>query len=59
MKYFIVTKVVAKNGIFSENKGSPLILILIFCKKLPKVAHIAWNKMRILTKVLILNKVPT
>ena len=57
MKYFIVTKVVAKNGIFSENKDSPLILI--FCKKLPKVAHIAWNKMKILTKILILNKVPT
>ena len=57
MKYFIVTKVVAKNGIFSENKDSPLIFI--FCKKLPKVAHIAWNKMKILTKILILNKVPT
>ena len=54
MKYFIVTKVVAKNG---ENKDSPLIFI--FCKKLPKVAHIAWNKMKILTKILILNKVPT
>ena len=59
MKYFIVTKVVTKNGIFSENKDSPLISILIFCKKLPKAAHIAWNKMKILTKILILNKVPT
>ena len=59
MKYFIVTKVVAKNGIFSENKDSPLIFIFIFCKKLPKVAHIVRNKMKILTKILILNKVPT
>ena len=41
MKYFIVTKVVTKNGIFSENKDSPLISIFIFCKKLPKAAHIA------------------
>ena len=30
MKYFIVTKDVAKNGIFSENKDSPLILIFNF-----------------------------
>ena len=59
MKYFIVTKDVAKNGIFSENKDSPLILILIFCKKLPEVAHIAWNKMKFLIKFLILIKVPT
>ena len=59
MKYFIVTKVVAKNGIFSENKDSPLIFIYIFCKKLPKVTHIAWKKMKFLTKILILNKVPT
>ena len=55
MKYFIVTKDVAKNGIFSENKDSPLIFIFIFCKKLPEVAHIAWNKI----KFLILIKVPT
>ena len=46
MKYFIVTKVVAKNGIFSKNKDSPLIFIFIFCKKLPKGAHIAWNKIK-------------
>ena len=59
MKYFIVTKDVAKNGIFSENKDSPLISIFNFCKKLPKAANIAWNKMKILTKILILNKVPT
>ena len=28
IKYFIVTKDVAKNGIFIENEGSPLILFL-------------------------------
>ena len=30
IKYFIVTKDVAKNGIFSENNGYPLILFLFF-----------------------------
>lgn len=35
MKYFIVTKNVAKNGIFSENRDSPFIFIFI-CKKLLK-----------------------
>ena len=57
MKYFIVTKVVAKNGIISENKDSPSISIFVFYKKLT-VAHIAWYKMKNLTKILILN-IPT
>ena len=30
MKYFIVTHVVAKKSIFSENKDSPLIFIFTF-----------------------------
>ena len=34
MKYFIVTKDVAKkNGIFSENKGSPFIFFFCFFLK--------------------------
>ena len=59
MKYFIVAKDEAENGIFSENKNSSFIFIFTFCKKLPKVAHIAWNEMKNLIKNLILNKVPT
>ena len=59
MGYFNVTKDVAKIGIFSDNKDSPLILIFVFCIDLPKVAHIIENKILFLIKIFILNKVPT
>ena len=59
MGYFIVTKDVAKIGIFSDNKDLSLILIFVFCIYLPKVAHIIENKILFLIKIFILNKVPT
>ena len=59
MGYFIVTKDVAKIGIFSDNKDLSLILIFVFCIDLPKVVHIIENKFLFLIKIFILNKVPT
>ena len=59
MGYFIVTKYLAKIGIFSDNKDSSLILIFVFLLELPKVAHIIENKILFLIKIFILNKVPT
>ena len=59
MGYFIVTKDVAKIGIFGDNKDSSLILIFVFCIDLPKVAHIIENKILFLIKIFILYNVPT
>ena len=59
MGYFIVTKDVAKIGIFSDNKDLSLILIFVFCIDLPKVTHTIENKTLFLIKIFIINKVPT